>query len=65
MIFEEFLSQKKINSAAFLASEPERWQEWKNIFEQVHPESFTMQMKFLLNPTRRKYPLLAKSVSQL
>ncbi len=57
MLFEEFLSSKKIDSAAFRAAEPDRWQEWNQLFLQVSPASFTAQKLYLINPTRRKYPL--------
>lgn len=53
--FEEWLESKKIDAAAFKSSEPSRFEEWKNEFEQMHPLSFTEQKKFLINPTRLKY----------
>ncbi len=56
MSFEEYLQSKKINSTLFLAQEPEEWEEMKRLFEQVHPNSFTAQKKFLLNAWRRKFP---------
>jgi len=56
--FEEYCIKKKINSEAFLANEPERWKTWKFEFEQMHPNSFTEQKKFLINETRRKYTLI-------
>ena len=43
----------------FLQSDPERFREWKTIFEQVHPDSFTEQKKFLINPIRKRYLLVA------
>ena len=55
MIFEEYLAQKKIDAERFRAAEPARYHEWKAEFAQLHPESFTVQKKFLLNDTRRKY----------
>lgn len=55
MTFEDYLSQKKIDVNRFQSAEPERFVEWKRLFEQMHPESFTVQKKFLLNDTRRKY----------
>ena len=58
MTFEEYCIKKKINSEAFLANEPERWKAWKFEFEQMHPNSFTEQKKFLINETRRKYTLI-------
>jgi hypothetical protein len=57
MTFEEYCIKKKIDSVAFLAQEPSRWQQWKEEFEQMHPNSFTEQKKFLINETRRKYLL--------
>ncbi|WP_299250433.1 hypothetical protein [uncultured Cytophaga sp.] len=57
MTFEEYCIKKKIDSAAFFAHEPGRWQNWKEEFEQMHPNSFTEQKKFLINETRRKYLL--------
>ncbi len=55
--FEEFLKNKKIDSARFKATEPARWQEWQELFIQMHPKSFTAQKLYLINPIRRKYPL--------
>lgn len=55
MIFEEYLSQKKIDAELFQKNETARFDEWKREFGYMHPESFTAQKKFLLNDTRRKY----------
>lgn len=55
--FEEYLSGKKIDSLAFKAKEPQRWNEWESEFSQLHPDSFTLQKLNLINPIRRKYPL--------
>jgi hypothetical protein len=55
--FEEYLISKKIDSTAFLGAEPERWKTWRDEFEQVHPNSFTAQKLYLINPLRRKYLL--------
>jgi hypothetical protein len=57
MTFEEYCIKKKIDSAAFFAQEPDRWKIWKLEFEQMHPNSFTEQKKFMINETRRKYLL--------
>ncbi|MFC0183261.1 hypothetical protein SAMN04515674_105223 [Pseudarcicella hirudinis] len=57
MIFETYLEQKNINAETFLWDNPEKFKELKTIFNQIHPESFTMQKKFLLNKLRRKYQL--------
>jgi len=55
--FEEYLIQKKINSKTWQSAESEKWQSFKTLFEQVHPDSFTAQKKFLINDLRRMYPL--------
>lgn len=55
--FETYLAEKKIDSHAFKDNEPEQWQEFYALFEAVHPESFTIQKKFLINNIRRQYPL--------
>ncbi|MBD2701620.1 hypothetical protein IC229_13295 [Spirosoma sp. BT702] len=55
MSFEAYLIQKKIDAERFRQEEPDRYVEWQREFEQMHPESFTVQKKFLLNDTRRKY----------
>lgn len=55
--FEDYLSGKKINPESFKQAEPELWGEWKMLFEQVHPDSFTAQKLFLINAVRRRYPL--------
>lgn len=57
LTFEEYCRKKKIDPEQFLLSDPERFHEWKSIFEQVHPDSFTEQKKFLINPIRKKYLL--------
>jgi len=56
--FEEYCRKKKIDPVLFLQSDPERFREWKTIFDQVHPDSFTEQKKFLINPIRKKYLLV-------
>jgi hypothetical protein len=55
--FEEYLIAKKIDASAFKNAEPARWSEWEKEFAQVHPNSFTTQKLYLINPIRRKYPL--------
>jgi hypothetical protein len=54
---EGYLTSKKIDSSAFFKAEPELWKEWNFEFEQMHPNSFTVQKLNLINPIRRKYPL--------
>jgi len=55
--FEEYLVSKKINSAVFREKEQAVWAAWQIEFEQMHPNSFTIQKLNLINPVRRKYPL--------
>ncbi len=55
--FEDYLISKKIDSAAFRQAEPTIWESWKVEFEQMHPNSFTAQKLYLINPIRRKYIL--------
>jgi hypothetical protein len=57
MIFEEYLSSKKIDARAFANAEADLFAVWKNEFEQMHPNSFTVQKLNLINPIRRKYLL--------
>lgn len=57
MSFEEYLSQKKIDGPRFSQAEPARYAEWAALFPHLHPESFTMQKKFLVNDVRRRYPI--------
>lgn len=57
MTFEEYLTGKNIDSAAFKAQQAQQWQEWQNLFDQMHPNSFNEQKKFLINEVRRKYLL--------
>ena len=63
MDWETYCISKKIDSDLFKKGEPEKWDELKNIFEQVHPKSFTEQKKFLINDLRRKY-LLKESATE-
>lgn len=53
--FEDYLHSKKIDADAFQKAEPDEFKSWKEVFEQVHPDSFTMQKLNLLNAVRRKY----------
>lgn len=57
MNFEEYLLSKKIDSSAFKKAEPEQWESWSREFIHMHPNSFTAQKLYLINPIRRNYPL--------
>ena len=56
MTFEEYLLSKKIDALAYATSEPHQWSEFKIIFGQMHPKSFTMQKLNLINSIRRRFP---------
>jgi hypothetical protein len=55
--FDVYLVSKKIDSDAFKQAEKDLWLSWQVEFEQLHPNSFTAQKLYLINPVRRKYPL--------
>ncbi len=57
MTFEDYLKSKKVDATRFKKSEPALYEEWHSIFEQMHPESFTAQKLFLINPLRRRFLL--------
>lgn len=55
MHFDEYLWDKKIDAEQFKKSEEERYLEFKTLFDQIHPDSFTQQKLFLINSIRRNY----------
>lgn len=55
--FKTYLSSKKIDAAKFIGAEPELYNKLEQTFLQTHPDSFTAQKLFLINPIRRKYLL--------
>ncbi|MFN3783663.1 MAG: hypothetical protein ACK4R6_07075 [Spirosomataceae bacterium] len=57
MSFKEFLISKKINPESFKQAQKSRYDEWNHLYSLVHPASFEAQKKFLLNQTRRQFPL--------
>ena len=57
MTFDEYLISKKIDSLSFKTTEPTLWAKFNDLFEQMHPKSFTMQKLNLINGIRRKYQL--------
>ncbi|WP_439558054.1 hypothetical protein [Dyadobacter sp.] len=57
MEFEAYLTSKKIDPETFQKADNARFQEWRSIFETMHPESFTAHKKFLINEIRRRYHL--------
>jgi hypothetical protein len=61
MEFEEYLRLKKIDPDTFKARDNGRFEEWKELFVTLHPDSFTAQKKFLVNEIRRRYHLTEES----
>lgn len=57
MTFEQYLEQKNISSEKFQWENPDNFQQLNLLFNQMHPDSFTAQKKFLINSLRRKYQL--------
>lgn len=60
MEFDDYLQNKKIDLGKFKEELPKQYVEWHQLFNQIHPESFTQQKLFLINKLRRKYPLTEK-----
>ncbi|MGC3947457.1 MAG: hypothetical protein QM762_23570 [Chryseolinea sp.] len=65
MDFESYLTSKRIDSIRFKSAEPEMWQSWRTDFEQMHPNSFTVQKLNLINPVRRKYQLVVTEMPKV
>ncbi|MCS6821150.1 MAG: hypothetical protein NZ551_04695 [Microscillaceae bacterium] len=59
--FSEYLRSKKIDEVAFQKEYAGKYAELKALFEQMHPESFTNQKKFILNDLRRRFLLKEKT----
>lgn len=57
MQFDDYLILKRVDPHHFLTNNPTLYTEWKSLFTQVHPDSFTTLKKFLLNNVRRKHHL--------
>ncbi len=62
LTFEEYLKGKKIDPDLFRSAEPGLWDEYKMLFDRMHPESFTAQKLFKINGIRRKYPFKGEIV---
>lgn len=60
MNFAEYLQSKKIDAQRFKSAEASEYTRLEIIFDQVHPDSFTSQKLYLINPLRRKYKWLEK-----
>ena len=57
MEFDDFLRRRRLDVAAFRAAEPARTAEWAAWYAQLHPDSFLLQVKQILNDVRRRYHL--------
>lgn len=57
MEWETYLEQKKIDAAAYQQHQPLQYEEFRQLFNQMHPDSFTAQKLFLINGIRRRYHL--------
>lgn len=62
MTFKEYLTGKKIDAGLFGKKEPSLYGKLKKDFDQMHPDSFTLQKLYLINPIRRKYRLQEEDV---
>jgi hypothetical protein len=57
MTFSEYLISKNIDESSFSLAENAMYIQWKIVFDQSNPNSFTDQKKFKINQIRRKYLL--------
>lgn len=64
MTFEDYLISKKIDLEFFQKAEPALFENWKKEFAQMHPNSFSAQKLYLINPIRRKYPLKIETANR-
>ncbi|MEO9483466.1 MAG: hypothetical protein ABJG47_08485 [Ekhidna sp.] len=57
MLFDEYLTGKKIDPEKYKKAEPTQYAEFRQLFDQLHPDSFTQQKLFLINKIRRAHKL--------
>lgn len=55
--FDQYLIAKKINPGRFRKAMETQYKEFRVIFNEVSPSSFTAQKLFWLNRLRREFPL--------
>ncbi len=55
MTFEEDLTKRRIDVAAFAAGDPEKFAAWQQLYQQVHPNSFYTAVKMVINDVRRRF----------
>ena len=60
--FEEYLKGKKIDPDLFMKEDPGLFEEYRNLYDLIHPESFTSQKLFKINGIRRKYQLKSENI---
>ncbi len=58
--FKQYLKDKLIDSEKFQTQKSILYSELEIVFNQMHPDSFTAQKLFLINPIRRKFLLEIK-----
>ena len=63
--FDEYLADKLIDSIRFKKEASDKYEALKIVFDQVHPDSFTAQKLFLINPIRLKYQLKAEKPKEV
>ncbi len=54
--FKKYLHKKRIDAVAFTKARTEQYADLKKEFDQMHPDSFTSQKLFIINPIRREFP---------
>lgn len=64
MEWDAYLEQKKIDGDAYQQQDPRQYEEFRELFYQMHPNSFTAQKLFLINGIRRQYPLKVKEADK-
>ena len=55
MTFEEDLTKRRIDVAAFAAGDPEKYASWARMYAQMHPNSFYVALKMVINDVRRRF----------
>jgi len=55
MTFEEDLTKRRIDVAAFATGDPNRFAEWQHMYSQMHPNSFYVAVKMVINDVRRRF----------
>lgn len=58
--FIAFLKKKRIDPEKFRLADPVKFNEFQDLFTQVHVNSFVAQKLFLINQVRRQYHLAAE-----